>query len=229
LNTANAVSRIFCESTKEILEASTGKKVTYAKTIQNIPQIHLRPEIGCFVLFDGDYKGLMITNFTAESAMALYRGYMLHMGMPEEELAMEYTSDDVIDNIGEIINQIIGKVRKNIEFHYKLVATNSSPTAFALNSTILLTIDDNKKNKKLCRRLCFKIDGYSFNMELTLERSDFLSMDQGYSYGSDEERKEQNHHINLEDYMDAANAMEDSGQEKDKLYLDFEELLKDNE
>ncbi|MCP4297844.1 MAG: DUF3334 family protein [Proteobacteria bacterium] len=176
-NTVNAISSIFCEAAKKVIESSTGKEITYANTIQKIPLIHLRPEIGCFVLFSGDYSGLMIMNFSADAAVSIYRNYMLHMGMPEEELAKEYTADEVVDNIGEMINQIIGKVRRGVEKQYGLVSTNTQPKAIALTTSIILTIDAQEVDKELCRRLSFKIEGHSFHIELSLEKTEFISLD----------------------------------------------------
>lgn len=176
-NTLNSIARIFCDATKEVLGTSTGKEVSFANTIQKIPLVHLRPEIGCFVLFNGDYSGIMIMNFSAKAAMEIYRNQMLTMGLPEEDLATEYTADDVVDNIGETINQIIGNVRRKIENIYGLAASNTQPKAIALTTSIILTIDAHDIEKELCRRLSFKIGGHSFHIELSMEKTEFVSLD----------------------------------------------------
>lgn len=199
-NTVNAIASIFCEATKEVLEAGTGKEITYARTIQKIPVIHLRPEIGCFVLFNGDYSGLMIMNFTSEAAMAIYRNYMIHMGLPEEELATDFTADEVVDNIGEMINQIIGKVRRRIEEQYGLAASNTQPKAIALTTSIILTIDAQEVDKELCRRLAFKIEGHSFHIELSLEKTEFVAIDGSDVHSKSKEYIEHKHHVDLDSY-----------------------------
>ena len=175
--TLNAISKIFCEVTKELLESITQKNVTYAKTIQKIPLVHLRPDIGCFVLFSGDYAGLMIMNFTAEAAMSIYRNQMINMGLPEEELAVEYTADEIVDSIGELMNQIIGSVRRQIEAHYDLVSSNTQPKAIALTTSIVLSIDTPEFDKDLCRKLSFKIEGHPFHIELSMEKTEFVALD----------------------------------------------------
>ena len=177
INTLNALAGIFCEATKEVLITSTGKEVTYSNTIQKIPEVHLRPDIGCFVLFSGDYSGIMISNFTAKAAMSVYRNQMMKMGLPEDSLATEYTADDVVDNIGETINQVIGNIRRQIENQYGLVAFNTQPKAIVLATSIRLTIDSHDLEKELCRRLSFKVDGHSFHIEMSLERTEFFSID----------------------------------------------------
>ena len=75
----------------------------------------LRPEIGCFVQFNGDYSGLVVVNFSAGAAMDLYRSYMLVMGMPESELAKDATSAEVVDTMGEMTNQFMGKAMQMVE------------------------------------------------------------------------------------------------------------------
>ncbi len=175
--TLNAISKIFCEITKELLEAVTQKEVNYAKTIQKIPLVHLRPDIGCFVLFNGDYSGLMIMNFTAEAAMSIYRNQMLNMGLPEEDLAVEYTADEIVDSVGELVNQIIGSVRRQIETQYDLVSSNTQPKAIALTTSIVLSIDTPEFDKDLCRKLSFKIEGHPFHIELSMEKTEFVALD----------------------------------------------------
>ncbi len=174
--TLNALSRIFCEVTKELLESVTKKEVRYAKTIQKIPLVHLRPDIGCFVLFSGDYSGLMIMNFSSEAAMSIYLNQMINMGLPEDELAVEYTADEVVDSIGELMNQIIGSVRRQVEIQYDLVSSNTQPKAIALTTSIVLSIDTPEFDKDLCRKLSFKIDGHPFHIEVSMEKTEFVAL-----------------------------------------------------
>jgi CheY-specific phosphatase CheX len=222
-NTLNSIARIFCDATKEVLGTSTGKEVTFANTIQKIPLVHLRPEIGCFVLFNGDYSGIMIMNFSANAAMEIYRNQMLHMGLPEEELATEYTADDVVDNIGETINQIIGNVRRKIENIYGLAASNTQPKAIALTTSIILTIDAHDIEKELCRRLSFKIGGHSFHIELSMEKTEFVSLD-----GRDVNEKAKRpapEKDQFEAMLAAENAKTNKPEAKVEQNLDFDSLL----
>lgn len=225
--TLDAVSRIICQCTKDVLDSVTGKNIFYAKTIQKVPVIHLRPDIGCFVLFNGDYSGLMIMNFTAESAMSIYRNQMLQMGIPEEELAIEYTADDVVDSIGETINQIIGSVRRDIEDQYELVATNTQPKAIALTTSIILTIDAPEFEKDLCRKLAFKIDGHPFHVEVSMEKTEFVSLNGGNVHDRKEKTKSKN--IDFDDYKNAAESSEKkAGKSVSNKDIDFDALLKEN-
>jgi CheY-specific phosphatase CheX len=205
LNTLDAIAKIFCEATKEVLERSTGAEIRYSPTIQVIPQVQLKPEIGCFVQFTGDYSGLMVMNFTGEAAMTIYKHSMLFMGLPEDELATEYTSEDVVNNTGELINQIIGKARQKVEQKYSLSAFNSQPKAIALTNSIILNIAGLNTEKDKCRRLSFKIQGYGFHIELSMEQTEFLSID-----GDDLHQKS------------------DQKEEESPKILDFDEILKNS-
>lgn len=228
-NTLNALARIFCEATKEVLGTSTGKEVSYATTIQKIPLVHLRPEIGCFVLFNGDYSGIMIMNFSAQAAMEIYRNQMLTMGLPEEDLATEYTSDDVVDNIGETINQIIGNVRRKIEKVYGLVATNTQPKAISLTTSIILTIDAHDIEKELCRRLSFKIGGHSFHIELSMEKTEFVSMDgKNFTEADASSDVGTDHFENILKAEQAKATKSNDNQSVSNDDLDFDALMKQN-
>lgn len=226
--TLNAISKIICECAKDVLDSVTGKEISYAKTIQKVPVIHLRPDIGCFVLFSGDYSGLMIMNFTAESAMAIYRNQMLQMGIPEEELAIEYTADDVVDSIGEIINQIIGNVRRNIEDQYELVATNTQPKAIALTTSIVLTIDAPEFEKDLCRKLSFKIEGHPFHIEVSMEKTEFVSIDGKNIHEPRSEGRTANRDIDIDSYREAAEKVSSESKQVSNQDIDFDALLKEN-
>lgn len=199
-DTINAISGIFCQSAKEVLEASTSQEVVYSRTLQKVPVIHLRPEIGCFVMFSGDYSGLMIMNFSAESALEIYHGNMRQMGFPEDEIAHDYTSDEVVDSIGELINQIIGKARREIETKYRLTAKNTQPKAIALTTAIVLTIDAHSVDKDLCRRLSFKVNGHPFHIELSMERTEFVSLDDEDVHRNAENKHSKND-VNLDDFQ----------------------------
>ncbi|MGV1099234.1 DUF3334 family protein [Thiovibrio sp. JS02] len=171
--TIDLVAELFCQATKKTLEKSTKKEIKYSKTIQIIPDVGLKPDIGCFVQFSGDYSGLAIINFSAAAAMDLYRSYMLAMGLPEGDLAKEFTSVDVVDTIGEMTNQIMGKAMQMVESKFELTSYIGQPKALALNTAITLTPDLDYKDS---RRLVFSLDTNRFHMEMSLERTEFVAL-----------------------------------------------------
>ena len=176
LSTINHVAKIFCEAVKEVLETSTASKSIFSPTIQNIPSISLKPDVGCFVQFAGAYSGLFIMNLSGEAALEIYRRSMTYMGFPEEELARDYSSDDVVNCIGELINQIIGKARSKVEQEYGLTADNNQPRAITISTAITLSVAT-MLDKPKCRRLSFKTeDNKPFYVEMNMEQTEFIKL-----------------------------------------------------
>ncbi|MCP5078012.1 MAG: DUF3334 family protein, partial [Psychromonas sp.] len=106
--TTDDILLVLCNSIKSVLTKATDHQINYSAMVQKINKTCLKPDIGCFVLFDGGFSGLDIINFSAESAVEIYTNYMLHMGIPENELAKSHTADEVSDVMGELMNQIVG-------------------------------------------------------------------------------------------------------------------------
>ncbi len=167
------ISKIFLTTASHTLEKTTGQTVSHSSTIQRIPKVSMKPDLTCFVQFDGDYIGLVILNFTKEAAFEVYKRYMLQMGMPKNELASSISSPEVADSIGEITNQIMGQVIKDVEEKFDLNAVIGQPKALTLNSAITLVIDAYYAEN---RRLSFKIGNYSFRIEIAMEHTEFVNI-----------------------------------------------------
>ena len=84
LSTIDLIAGVFCQANQEVLEASSRKEIQYSKTIQKVPKISMKPEIGCFVPFNGDYNGLVVFNYSGDAAMTLYKSSLMLMGIPED-------------------------------------------------------------------------------------------------------------------------------------------------
>ncbi|MCG8551779.1 MAG: DUF3334 family protein [Desulfobacterales bacterium] len=167
----DSISKLFLETTKAMLEQSTGKEINYANTIQKITRVCMMPDLTCFVQFYGDYMGLVIFNFSDEAAFEIYKHYMISMGMPEEELAISISDPEVADSIGEITNQLMGQLIKSVEEKYDLNASYGQPKALTISSAISLSINDTYTQN---RRLSFRIDNSIFRIEIAMENSKFI-------------------------------------------------------
>ena len=176
VHTINVISSLFGQATVDLMEKATGVKVGLSTTLQKTSGLKMRPDIATFVHFRGDYFGLMVLNFSKEAAMTYYRNSLISMGMPEEELATEHTSKDVIDCIGELMNQIIGSVRATIEEQYNLSASNNPPQAICLLDAICLSLEGTAMTTRHCRRVSLRIDGHEFHIELFLEHTEFVAL-----------------------------------------------------
>ncbi|MBB1449070.1 DUF3334 family protein, partial [Pseudoalteromonas sp. SG41-6] len=64
-----------CHSVTGVLTSASGNGISYSAMVQKITRTCMRPDIGCFVLFDGGFTGLVITNFTSQAAMEIYGDY----------------------------------------------------------------------------------------------------------------------------------------------------------
>lgn len=173
VKTIDKLALLLCKSVRHVLESSTKKKILYSTTIQQIPKITMKPEVGCFVQFSGDYSGLVVLNLSSEAAVEIYRSYMIAMGMPEDELVKDFTSNEVADTIGEITNQIMGLFMRTVEDKYNLSSFCGQPKALALNNAITLTINADYIDN---RRVVFKIGGSKFHMEIAMEQTEFIPM-----------------------------------------------------
>ena len=167
------ISKVLLVTARRILKTSTQLDVTYSSTIQKIPKVSMKPDLTCFVQFNGDYNGLVVVNFTANAALQTYQSYMKTMGMPENELADSIASAEVTDTIGEMTNQVMGHLTMNIERKYDLNAKFGQPKALTLNSAITLVIDSDYGEN---RRLSFKIGNYNFRIEITMEHTEFVTI-----------------------------------------------------
>ncbi len=176
--TINDISLMLGESIKEVIKLNTGKEVRLSPTIQKIKNVALRPDISSFLDFYGDYSGLICLNFTKESALELCRLYFTTMGFAEEDLPQDAFSDEVINFIGEMTNQIAGNLRKRIEEKFGLTARNPQPKALQINHTIQMFIESALKSTQ-CRKLSFSTPSHhSFYAELSLEKTEFILMDE---------------------------------------------------
>jgi len=216
-STLDEIAKILSYATKEVLESATGSEITYSPTVQKIHDIHLKPDIGCFVQFYGDYSGLFIMNFTGEASFELYKQAMIFMGLPEDELAVKHNSEEVVNFIGELVNQITGKVRQMIEKKYGLTSRSNQPKAIAISSAIKLSIAT-QLNRPKSRKLSFKTaDLRSFYIEMSMEETEFIQL-----FSQDTERNREELDI---DSMIKERTMETPGKPKDDSGLDIDAIM----
>jgi CheY-specific phosphatase CheX len=165
-----------CNSVCRVLNVATNCQVHYSGMVQRITKTCLKPDIGCFVLFDGGFSGLVVLNFSAQTAMELYQSYMLSMGMPENELARAHTSDEVSNILGELMNQIVGdftgKVRSELQTHI----TQNQPKMLVLNKQVVLSVDTHLDNPEARRVTFYTGKNNIFYLELAIDRTEFIKL-----------------------------------------------------
>jgi CheY-specific phosphatase CheX len=165
-----------CNSVARVLNVATQSKVNYSGMVQRITKIGLKPDIGCFVLFDGGFTGLVVLNFAADTAMEIYERYMLHMGMPKSELAGSHTSDEVSNIMGELMNQIVGDFTGKVRRELQTNITQNQPKMLVLNKQVMLSVDTPLDRPEMRRVTFYTEKSNIFYLELAIDRTEFIQL-----------------------------------------------------
>lgn len=174
--TTDDILLTLCRSVEKVLAAAGNPGVSNSKMVQKIQKTCLRPDLGCFVLFDGGFSGLVIINFTAPAAMEIYRRYLLSMGMPESELASFHTSDEVGNVMGELMNQIVGDFTGQVRLQLQTSINQSQPKMMAINKQVQILINT-QLDQPQARRVTFNTPDHNiFYMELAMDKTEFIKL-----------------------------------------------------
>jgi CheY-specific phosphatase CheX len=165
-----------CNSVSRVLNVATNSKINYAGMVQRITKIGLKPDIGCFVLFDGGFSGLVVLNFAAGTAMEIYEKYMLNMGMPKSELAGSHTSDEVSNIMGELMNQIVGDFTGKVRRELQTNITQNQPKMLVLNKQVMLNVDTPLDRPEIRRVTFYTEKNNIFYLELAIDRTEFIKL-----------------------------------------------------
>lgn len=170
-------SKLFSKAAMETIKTATGLKIHESNTYQRIPNIKIAGDVGSFVSFKGDYNGILIMNFSGDSAIEIVTAYLKTMGMPAEDIPANHTSDDVRNNIGEIINQIVGKCRHSIQNRYDLAATASIPAVVPITTPIGLVLETTHGEEQECVRVSLSTPSSNrFYIELSMESAQLVEL-----------------------------------------------------
>ncbi|MCX5821568.1 MAG: DUF3334 family protein [Deltaproteobacteria bacterium] len=174
--TTEDIFRILIRSVQSVLSSAIHDAIAFSPMVQNIEKTCLKPNIGCFVLFGGDFNGLVVLNFSDEAAMEIYRKYMTGMGMPEEELSGSYTADEVANSLGELMNQCIGRFRVDLEKATNIHVDQNQPKMLVISEPVEIAIKASIEKPQL-RKISFKTAvGNRFYMEVCLGEINFYSL-----------------------------------------------------
>ena len=165
-----------CNSVVRVLHVATQSKIHYSGMVQRITKIGLKPDIGCFVLFDGGFSGLVVLNFAGDAAMEIYEKYMLSMGMPKSELASSFTSDEVSNILGELMNQIVGDFTGKVRRELQTNITQNQPKMLVLHKQVMLSVDTPLDRPEIRRVSFFTANNNIFYLELAIDRTEFIKL-----------------------------------------------------
>ena len=165
-----------CNSVTRVLNVATQSRINYSGMVQRITKIGLKPDIGCFVIFDGGFSGLVVLNFSATTAMEIYEKYMLNMGMPKSELAGSHTADEVSNIMGELMNQIVGDFTGKVRRELQTNITQNQLKMLVLNKQVVLSVDT-QLDQPETRRVTFCTGKNNiFYLELAIDRTEFIKL-----------------------------------------------------
>lgn len=165
-----------CKSVTNVLTKATGNKISYSGMVQKISRTCLRPDVGCFVLFDGGFNGIVVNNFTAEAAVEIYQDYMTNMGMPESEISKTHLADDVANVLGELMNQIVGGFTHKVKDELQTNITQSQPKMLVINKSVNISVDT-VMDKPQARRVTFTTSkNHIFYLELAMDKTEFIKL-----------------------------------------------------
>ncbi|MFM2481636.1 DUF3334 family protein [Celerinatantimonas sp. YJH-8] len=165
-----------CNSVTKVLGAATSSEVKYSAMVQKIHKTCLKPDIGCFVLFDGGFSGLVLMNFTAQAALEIYQTYMKNMGISESELATQHTSDEVANVMGELMNQSIGDFTGKIGQELQTSITQNQPKMLAINKQVHISVDTNLDRPQARRVTFVTARNNIFYLELAMDKTEFIQI-----------------------------------------------------
>ncbi|PAR32136.1 DUF3334 domain-containing protein [Vibrio metoecus] len=175
--TTEDILLMLCQSVSTVLTSATNSPITYSAMVQKINKTSLKPDFGCFVLFDGGFTGLVVINFTAKAALEVYTNYMRNMGMPDDELAVLHTSDEVGDVLGELMNQLVGDFTNKVRKELQTNITQNQPKMLSLNKQVLLSVDTNL-DRPQARRVTFSTANNNiFYLELAMDKTEFIQLE----------------------------------------------------
>jgi len=165
-----------CNSVADVLGVTTKTRIHYSGMVQRITRTCLKPDVGCFVLFDGGFSGLVILNFSSHAALELYQSYMINMGMAKEDLASSYTSNEVSNVMGELMNQVLGDFTGKVRRELQTDITQSQPKMLSLNKQVILSVDANLDHPEARRVTFYTSRNNIFYLELAVDRTEFIQL-----------------------------------------------------
>ncbi len=167
---------MLCQSVTGVLDSATGSETNYSAMVQKINKTCLKPDIGCFVLFDGGFSGLIVINFTAAAALEIYQTYLTNMGIPGEELAIQHTADEVSNVLGELMNQIVGDFTGKVGHELLTSITQNQPKMLAINKEVILSVNTNL-DRPQARRVTFRTANHNiFYLEMAIDKTEFIEL-----------------------------------------------------
>ncbi|NLK85842.1 MAG: DUF3334 family protein [Aeromonadales bacterium] len=165
-----------CKSVANVITTATALETKFAPLVQKISKTLLTPDIGTFVMFTGSFSGMVVINFPKETAMEIYTSYLENMGIPSDDIAKNYTQEEVSNTLGELMNQILGNFTREISEELHIRIDQSQPKMLVLPREVLISISVNLDNPKYGKVTFHTESGNAFYVELAMDDTSFVAL-----------------------------------------------------
>lgn len=173
---SNDIMLSLCESVANVISSASATNIRFAPLVQKITKTLLTPDIGTFVMFTGSFSGMVVINFPKETAMEIYTSYLKNMGIPETEIAKNYTQEEVSNTLGELMNQILGHFTRQISEELHIRIDQSQPKMLVLPREVQISISVNLDNPKYGKVTFHTESGNVFYVELAMDDTSFVAI-----------------------------------------------------
>ena len=98
------------------------------------------------------------------------------MGIPETEIAKNYTQEEVSNTLGELMNQILGHFTRQISEELHIRIDQSQPKMLVLPREVQISISVNLDNPKYGKVTFHTESGNVFYVELAMDDTSFVAI-----------------------------------------------------
>ena len=146
ITNAIRMAKMFAESYTEVFLMMGGSgKFTIAPSFYVVDTAQTRHRVSSLLDFTGGINGFVIINYPEAAAIDVVSVFMQGMGMSADDCPKSI-GEEVVSTLGEIINQVLGKFRKNIKGHYGMYAESGTPITMLVNTMLKLSPVDSSHN-----------------------------------------------------------------------------------
>ncbi len=121
------LTNLFCRSYINVFHLFRGKgKFEISPNFQLLDSVQTRHRISTLLDFTGSINGIVIINYTEDAAVNVVSAFLQGMGMGEDDCP-KGLGEELINVLGEIMNQVLGAFRRNLSKEYGLSTTSGTP------------------------------------------------------------------------------------------------------
>jgi len=175
--TSIKMAKLFAESYIEAFDKLGGPAAgfTVSPTFYVINSAQTRHRVSSLLDFTGGINGFAIINYPAESALEAVGAFLQGMGMGSDDCPKNI-SEEAVNTVGEICNQVLGGFRRNLEARYNLLATSGTPISMLVNTQLSMSPVDADTNFHFIRTQITTPKKQPIYVEFCIEEGVFIKL-----------------------------------------------------